>query len=455
MIFKDKHIHFIGIGGISLSSLAALALSFGAVVSGSDISLNEQTENLEKSGAKIYNEHNAKNVFGADVVVYSSAIKEDNTELKEAKFQKILVLKRAEFLSEISKEYKTVIAVAGSHGKTTTTAMISKILIDAGVNPTVHIGGDYNFIGGNYCIGSKEYFVTEACEYKDNFLYLTPKISVILNIAPDHLDYFKTLENIKLSFFKFAQKTQKDGFIVANADEKCIKLPFFKKKFKFSAENKGYLNAANIRQEKDGSFSFCPIVDGAIKPRIKLGVFGQHNIYNALASIMVCLLLNIDLKKIGQSLKTFYGVKRRFEKVGKINGANIIIDYAHHPEEIEKSIKTAKILTKGQVFAVFQPHTYSRTASLFNDFIYSLKDADERAYYTIFPAREEPMPGITHTLLAQKSNELKLPAYAIDNEEDLYNAIMVHAKPENTIILLGAGDFVKIVKKLPLRIDNT
>ena len=450
MIFEGKHIHFIGIGGISLSALATFAISFGAVVSGSDITKNEQTEKLENSGAIIFEGHRPQQVFGCDVVVYSSAIKEDNEELKEARFQKILVLKRAEFLNEIAKEYKMVIAVSGSHGKTTTTAMIAKILIDAGLNPSVHIGGNYRYIGGNYRVGGKEFFITEACEYKDNFLYLSPNVSVVLNIAADHLDYFKTLENIKLSFFKFAKKTQKHGFIVANADEKCLKLPKFRKKYSFSVENKGYLNAANIRQETDGTFSFNPILDGAVKPRVKLGVLGQHNIYNALSSMLVCLFLGIDLKKISHSLKTFYGVDRRFQVVGTINGAKIIIDYAHHPEEIEKSIKTAKMFTKGHVFAVFQPHTYTRTASLFDDFIYSLKEADIRAYYAIFPAREDPMPGITHVALAQKSNELNLPAISIDSEAALFSAIIKYASKNNTIILLGAGDFVKIVKKLPL-----
>ena len=450
MVFKNKHIHFIGIGGISLSALATFSICFGAQVSGSDITPNEETEKLKAMGATIFCGHKKENVYGAEIVVYSSAVKEDNEELLEAKNNGLKIYKRAEFLNEIAKEHRVVIAVSGSHGKTTTTAMIAKIFIDSSLNPSVHLGGNYNFIGGNARVGGKDFFITEACEYKDNFLYLSPDVSVILNIAPDHLDYFKTLDNLICSFLKFAKKTQKRGLIVANADEKCIKLPFFRKKLKFSMENKGYLNAANIRCEKSGTFSFNPLFDGAIKPRIKLGVFGEHNIYNALAAILVASEFNISFKQISKSLKTFYGVHRRFEFVGKINGAKIIIDYAHHPDEIEKSIKTAKIFTKGQVFAIFQPHTFSRTASLFDDFIYSLKEADIRAYYTIFPAREDPIDGITHTALAQKSNELNLAAFSIDNELQLYNAIMSNAKENNTIILLGAGDFVKIVKKLPL-----
>ncbi|MBQ7452858.1 MAG: UDP-N-acetylmuramate--L-alanine ligase [Clostridia bacterium] len=430
-----------------MSALAQIALNLGAVVSGSDLVQNEQTEALKKKGASIFVGHDKHNVYDAEYVIYSSAIKGDNPEFLRARKMGALLLSRAEFLAEIAKEYECVIAISGCHGKTTTTGMVAKMLIDAGLNPTVHIGGELDFLGGNVRIGDNKFFVTEACEFMGNFLYLSPTISVILNVGADHLDYYKTFDNVKRAFYAFSKRTQKDGFIVYNYDSKDICLPTNISKIGFSMENKGQVYACNISCNNEGKFSFMPIIDGAVKGRVFLNIFGKHNIYNALACIAIGNILKIPYQTMQQSLNGFGGARRRFEKMGNLNGAEIIIDYAHHPDEIKSSIETARIFTKNEVVAIFQSHTYSRTAALFDEFIRAFWGADKVAFYPIFPAREQPMPGITHKALCERCKEF-MDAVSVDDDSELLNYIYANAKAGNTILLLGAGDYIKVCDKI-------
>lgn len=443
-----KRVHFIGVCGVSLSALAVLALGMGAKVSGSDLLGEEKAQWLREKGVTVFVGHSWANVVGADVVIYSSAIGEDNPELVYARKTGIKILKRAEFLGEIAKGYEIVVAVAGSHGKTTTTAMISKILIDNGLDPTVHIGGEYSFIGGNVRIGGRKIFVTEACEYKNNFLHIEPSISVVLNVEPDHLDFFKSFERVKNGFYRFIKNTSGKGITIVNVDDKNIVVPLSKNRLTFSLENKGDICAVNLELHDDGTYSFDYLIDGWVGGRVKLAVCGKHNIYNALASMLVGEALGIPFDKIAKSLSEFGGVDRRFQLVGKINGANVIIDYAHHPTEIKASIETSKTWTKGKVVAVFQPHTYSRTQSFFDEFVDSLSWADESAFFTIYPAREREILGVSHLALARAGQERGLSCVAIDDYSDLIDYINNFVQPGNTILLLGAGDFVKVVDKL-------
>lgn len=448
MKLENKRVHFIGICGISLSALAIMSKNLGAIVSGSDISKGEMFDRLNELGITVFLGHSANNLNNAQIVVYSSAINEDNPELKFARANNLKILKRAEFLNELSKAYKTIIAVSGCHGKTTTTAMISQILIDAGLDPTIHIGGEFSLINGNVRIGGYDYFVSEACEYKNNFLKLNPTISVVLNVQPDHLDFFKTFKNVKIAFSKFMSKTKKEGLVITNFDDKNISCPVHRKNITFSLNNGGDVNAVNLKLHDDGTYSFDCLIDGAIKGNVKLGVCGKHNIYNAMAGIIVGLYLKIPFEKIVASLQNFKGVDRRFQLIGHINGANLIIDYAHHPTEIEGSLIAAKTFTKGKLIAIFQPHTFSRTKSFFNEFVKSLSMADTIGFYKIYPAREEPIEGIDHFALTKYANKMELNAFALSDYDELKKFIYDNSQERNTILLLGAGDYVEICKQL-------
>ncbi|MBO4570070.1 MAG: UDP-N-acetylmuramate--L-alanine ligase [Clostridia bacterium] len=445
MNIYGKRIHFIGIGGISLSCLAKISLSKGAIVSGSDISINEETKTLESLGVKIFYKHEEGNVLGVDIVVYSSAIKEDNVELQKAQKLGLTILKRAEFLAKIAGEYKTTIAISGSHGKTTTTAMVANLLILAGLNPTVHLGGEYSKIGGNTLIGGNDYFVTEACEYKDNFLYLSPQISVCLNVCADHLDYFKNLQNLRCSFKKFIN-LNKNGVVICNADDDF--LANLNSNLTFSMENRGDVCAVNIYEYTAGKFAFDVICDGATLGNIKLNVYGKHNIFNALATICVGNALNIDFNIIKNSLEEFSGVDRRFQEVGEINGAKIIIDYAHHPDEIKSSIFSAKMIAKNKVIAVFQPHTYTRTQSFMGEFAKSLSLADRVGVYKIYPAREEKIEGVSNITLSNEVNKIKKISSYLNDYVELIAFINSKCKKGNVVLILGAGDYVSVVKEL-------
>ena len=444
MKFNGIHFHFIGIGGISLSALALLTIARGAVVSGSDIVESDQTLTLKTAGAKIFIGHDARNVMGASVVVYSSAIKEENPEIIYAKKHNIKLIKRAELLAAIAKEYPVTVAIAGSHGKTTTTAMISQILINAGFDPTVHVGGEFRYIGGNVKIGGGGVFVTEACEYMDNFLYLTPTVGVCLNVSPDHLDYFKTFNNIQTSFKKFISQSE---IVISNADDATLGLN--KHNLTFSINNKGQLCAVNICEYKPGLFSFDCLYDGAIITRIYLNIYGKHNIYNALAAIGVGILFKIDIKFIKKSIEHFSGVGRRFEQIGEINGAKIIIDYAHHPDEIAASIKAAAKITSNRVIAIFQPHTFTRTQALLKEFAASLAEASEVAVFKIYSAREKPIDGVDNRLLSNEVNKLGTPSVSIDDYQTLKEFIASRSVSGDVILILGAGDYVKACKELP------
>ena len=444
MNFKNLRMHFIGIGGISLSALAQLALNKGAIVTGSDISKSDETEKLENLGVSVFYCHKKENVVGSDVVIYSSAIKEDNPELVEAKQRKLKIMKRAELLAEISKEFPVTIAVCGSHGKTTTTAMVANLLINAKLDPTVHLGGEYGFIGGNVRIGGGDFFVTEACEYKDNFLYLTPQISVCLNVSPDHLDYFKTFDNVKTSFGKFINRTR--GIVISNSDDNYLVKQ--KHQLTFSIENKGDVCAVNIKEYERGKFSFDVIFDGSKRFNVKLGVYGRHNIYNALSAICVGFALKINEKIIKCAIEGFTGVDRRFQEVGLINGAKIIVDYAHHPDEIKASIISAKNIAKGRVIAIFQPHTFTRTKAFLNEFAESLALADKVAVFKIYPAREVPISGVDHNLLAELIRKNAKDCSAIDNYCELAEYIYDNCRKDDVILIMGAGDYVKICKMM-------
>lgn len=440
---KSKNFHFIGIGGISMSALAQMLQKEGYHVQGSDIANNAETEILKKKGIKVFKNHLAENLRGVDVVVYTSAIHADNPELSFAKENGLLLIKRAELLGAIADGYKTVIAVAGSHGKTTTTAMLSEIFIRANTNPTIHVGGPLKLINSNYKVGRKKYFITEACEYMDNFLYIKPDIAVSLNIDSDHLDYFGSLENVKKSFKRFTENIKEGGVSVCCHDDKNSTGLLKQKNIStFGLTRASDIYAKNIKEYKTGYFSFDAYLCGHRLGNIELNIMGKHNVYNALASIIVSLICGIDFCEIKLAIENFSGVGRRCEKVGEINGAIVFHDYAHHPAQIEKMITLGKDLASSvgrNLIAVYEPHTYSRTKFLLEDFAKSFNGADHLIFAPAYSAREAMSEGYEADVLAEKTQAYVDEVEYIEGYDNIYNRIKKLAKPNDIIMILGAG----------------
>ena len=450
-LLKSKKFHFIGIGGISMSALALMLKKNGFYVQGSDDNVNSEIKKLAKRKVRVFLGHNKNNILGADVVVYSSAIRSDNPELVYAKKNKLIILKRAELLGLLAETYKTVIAVAGSHGKTTATAMISEIFENAGLKPTVHIGGKLNSIKSNFKIGNKKYFITENCEYKDNFLFVKPDISVILNIDNDHLDYFKTLENIKFSFMKYAKNTNSGGLnIVCKEDVNSSEIACLENSATFGISEKSDIYASNIKEYKKGYFQFDVFIESVNLGNIKLNIFGKHNVFNALASVLVGLVCDIDFEIIKKSIENFSGVERRSEFIGTINGAYVYHDYAHHPKQIEKMICTVNEMKDkmGRVITIFEPHTYSRTKFLLEDFAKSFLGSDYVFLAPVYSARENESEGLSSKELLIETRKVVKNSEVFNSFDDIVFRVKKEAKKDDIILVLGAGNIEKLSKML-------
>lgn len=436
---KIKKIHFIGIGGVSMSALANFALSKGFKISGSDLVKNDYTEKLEKSEVEVFYGHNAANVKGADLIVYNSAIKKDNPELVYANENSIPAIERNRFLKIVSDDYKNIIAVSGSHGKTSTSALISEIFYKCGKFPGMHLGGDSSFFDSNFVKGKNSFFITEACEYKRNFLSLNPDIAIILNIDEDHPDYYKDLNDVKAAFKEFSKTIKIGGKIIINADDNNSDI-FPEYAVKIGINKKANYAARNII-EKEGKYGFDLFKKKIFKGRINLSVYGYHNIYNALFGFAAADIYNLNTEKIIEAINDFKGVDRRFENMGKVNDAKIISDYAHHPKEIAASILSAKALNKN-VTCVFQSHTYSRTKKLLCDFARCFKGCN-LILTDIYAAREEYDEEVFLNLV----RECKAYADSVDctGKENILEYLKSNVK-EGIILVLGAGDLHFYVK---------
>lgn len=446
---KDKKVHFVGIGGISMSSLALILKAHKIFVQGSDEAKNAEVKKLKKRGVVVFENHAENNLKDIDVVVYSSAILDDNTELVYARKNNLILIKRAELLAMIAEAYKTVISIAGSHGKTTASAMISEMLLKTGLNPTFHIGGVLNYIHSNYRLGSKKIFVTESCEYKDNFLHLHPDVSVILNVDADHLDYFGDLNGVVKSFEKFANNTNAGGINVICADDENSKTLFNKNNTLTFGLKNADVYASSVKEYKPCYFSFNVYFAGLKLGNIKLNIIGKHNIYNALACVLVGLALKIDFADIKTSIESFSGVERRCQKITEIKGVQIYHDYAHHPEQIKKMIDVAKDLvkkSKGRVIVVFEPHTYSRTKFLIDDFAKTLSEADMVFLAPVYAAREHPTAGFDSLKLASETKKLNKQTFYIEEFEEIKSSVLKLAKPKDVVFILGAGTIERLAK---------
>lgn len=431
-ILKFNKYHFVGIGGISMSALALLLHKMGKIVSGSDVKCTKLQE-LKKNGIKTFVGFDKKHIKDCDIVIYNYAVQNNNPEIEYAKEKKLLVIDRATFLGYFANLFSKTISVAGTHGKTTTTAMISCGLLRAGMMPTVHIGGDYKLINGNCYLGANKFFVTEACEFRESFLSLNSYIGIITNIEEEHLDYYKNKNNLIRAFQKFANNCAN---LIVNYNIKC----YFKKAITFGINNGDYC-AKNLKNKK-GNYTFDLYIYGEYICKIALKVGGKFNVLNALACVACCDYLGIDKKRIINALMMFENVDRRFEVLGNINGVDIIQDYAHHPTEIKNSIKLA-IQKYGNVYCVFQPHTYSRTKTLFSKFVSCFSCLNHLAILPTYASRENYDYDGSAEALVKAIN--KDNCRVMTNYTNLKK--WLEEAKEGCILFVGAGNIIEVAKK--------
>ena len=446
------HIHFIGIGGISMSGLAEVLLEKGFTISGSDAKSSSLTRLLEEKGAAIFYGQKKENITpDIDLVVYTSAIHPDNPEFAAMQEMGIPSLSRAQLLGQMMKNYETPVAVSGTHGKTTTTSMISEILLAAGLDPTLSIGGILKSIGGNIRIGHDGCFVTEACEYTNSFLSFYPKIGIILNVEEDHLDFFKDIDDIRNSFHKFAALLPPEGTLIINGEIPKIDtiLSGLTCKVITYGSNASYdYWPEQITYNETGCASFLLCRKDGYKDSFSLGVPGEHNIYNALAAIILSDLLSVDRSDAKRALSNFHGTERRFEYKGTVNGTVIIDDYAHHPTEITATLNAAVNYPHKTLWCVFQPHTFTRTKSFMKEFAKALSLADQVILADIYPARETDNLGISSETLQKEIEALGKQCYYFPSFSEIENFILKNCVPGDLLITMGAGDVVNIGENL-------
>lgn len=446
-----KKIHLIGIGGSGMFPLAQILKAQGFEITGSDIYESDTMEKVKKMGITTNMEHKAENITNQDLVVFSAAIKESNPEIMSAKEKNIPIIERSVMLGILFNKYKNSVGVSGTHGKTTTTSMITSILLDAKKDPTAVIGGTLPKINGNSCAGKSDIIVAEACEYVDSFLYLYPRISVITNVDADHLDYFGTLENVKKSFHKYASQTR--DLLIVNGDDVNSRdvaedTKASKTFFGISKENDYFADNIEFSERQHARFD---VFKGNEKmTRLELSVPGKHNIYNALAAFIVCLNLGVSAEDIQKALKTFTGAHRRFEILGEINGITVADDFAHHPTEIETTLKAATNMGFSRVWAIFQPHTYSRTSMLLNDFARVLSIADKVIVSEILPVREVNTYGVHSKDLVEKiDNGEYIPTF-----EEICDYIIKNAQSGDLILTLGGGNVYKCANMIVAKLNR-
>lgn len=444
---KYKNIFFIGIGGISMSALAELMLYKGYKVYGSDRMPSINTEKLEKNGATIYYEHKKEHIENMDLVIFTDAISFDNEEYMEAVKEKIDLVDRATFLGAIMKNYKNSIAVSGTHGKTTTTSMITEIIKELDLNPTIMLGGQLKDIDGNIKIGDENLFLTEACEYKANILKYFPTTEIILNIDEDHLDYFDNIDHIIRTFKGYVDNLHADDYVILNVDDENVDTLFpinNCKVFTFGIKNDADLRAENIDFSEDGFPTYDLYLMGKKLCHVELSVLGRHNVLNSLAAIAATYVNNIPIEDAIIGLKNYKGVERRLEEKGYYKGTKIMDDYAHHPTEIKSSIHAIKNACKGKLYTIFQPHTYTRTKLLLDAFANSFDESDVIIITDIYAAREKDYGDIHSKTLRDAISEHRDNAFYISGFEDIVKFIKENIKKDDVVVTMGAGDVYKI-----------
>lgn len=446
-IVPGSHAHLVGIGGVSMSPLAIVLHDSGIITTGSDMNESDAINHMRQLGIEISIGHKAENISGADYVIRTAAVHDDNPEIAAAKRAGVPVFERAEAWGFIMRFYKNALCIAGTHGKTTTTSMATHILMSAHRDPTVMIGGVLPMIKSGYRVGKGDTIILESCEYYNSFLSFSPTVAVILDIEADHLDFFKNLDEIKESFRKFALLVPEDtGIVVVNADDKNsldAVSGINRKIITFGINSDADIVAKNI-SICDRRTTFDIYKNGEFFTSITLGVPGKHNIYDALAAAAGAVSLGVGPEAVSDGLLTFTGAGRRFEAKGKFNGADVYDDYAHHPGELKALLDAVETLGYNRIIVAFQPHTYSRTKALFGDFVSQLKRPDVAVLAEIYAAREKNVIGISSKDIADKvPGAVFCPTFS--QVEEYLRKI---ARPGDIIITVGAGDIYKVGENL-------
>jgi UDP-N-acetylmuramate--alanine ligase len=447
MFSSIKKIHFVGVGGIGMSGIAEILMDEGFTVTGSDRGASENTERLAGIGAAIFIGHAAANVQpDVDALVYSSAVGPDNPEIIEAQKRKIPVIRRAEMLAEVMR-LKYGIGIAGTHGKTTTTSMVSLVLMEGGIDPTVIVGGRLRGLAGsNARLGKGDFIVVEADEFDRSFLSITPTIAVLTTLETDHLDCYRDLDDIKSAFLQFAAKVPFYGFVVLCLDEPALQdiMPKIKKKIvTYGLNGQADLQAVEIVHRNNVS-TFTVLRDGRDLGQISLQIPGKHNVQNALAAIAVGLELHVPFAQVKSGIEKFTGVFRRWEVKAEIGGVTVVDDYAHHPTEIRATLAGAKSGWRRRVICVFQPHLYSRTRDFYDEFGRAFFDADILVLTDVYPAREEPIQGVNGELIANAAKEVgHRHVHYVPDKAAVPDFLMSIVQPGDMVITMGAGDIWK------------
>ncbi len=440
-------VHFIGIGGVSMSGLATILLDKGISVSGSDMNDSETVKKLRDKGAEIFLGHSEDNIKSPDLVIYTDAISPHNPEFKKALDENILCVDRGTFLGQLMRVYEDSIAVAGTHGKTTTTSMLTVLLNDTELNPTILLGGSLEQIKGNVKIGDKKLLITEACEYKGNVLKFHSTVGILLNVDNDHLDYFTGIEQIIDTFKGFVALIPEDGHLIVNIDDenamkaaedaKCNVVTFGK------SEDAKY-RISDIKVNPDFTSTYKLTIDGDKSYTVNLNVIGEHNILDSAAAITASHCCGIEMDYLLDKIQEYTGTKRRLERKGTCNGFAIIDDYAHHPTEIQASLKAAKHLGANSVWCIFQPHTYSRSISLIEDFCNSFYDADHVIIADIFAAREQNWGNVHAKDFVERLQANEVDALYFESFDQIEEHIMNNASEGDIVLTMGAGNIVEV-----------
>jgi len=456
MFFSRQHFHFAGIGGIGMSGIAEVLLNLGYTISGSDLKLSPTTDRLAALGATIYEGHNAGNVEGAKALVVSSAVEESNPEVQEARRLQIPVIPRGELLAELMR-LKYGIAVAGSHGKTTTTSMVATILSHAGVDPTVVVGGKVAAMGGsNARVGKSDFLVVEADESDGSFLKLSPILAIVTNIDREHLDHYVSLERVRAAFAEFVNKVPFYGAVVLCLDDENVQgiLPDVRRRTITYGQSSQADYQPAIQECGDFHSRFCLRSRTADLGEFRLNIPGEHNVLNATAAIAVALELHIEPEVIREGLAKFTGVARRFEVRGTVNGVTVVDDYGHHPTEIRATLAAAKSCCKGRLHVLFQPHRYTRTFHLLDDFARAFHQADRVVLLDIYAASEKPIEGVTSEALMERMRQFghRGAEYAGSNAAGV-EMIVQGVEPGDMILTLGAGSVSQLGDKILERLN--
>ena len=459
MFSSIKKLHFVGIGGIGMSGIAEILIDQGFKIVGSDKAASDNTERLQSLGTKLYIGHDGKNVEpDVDVLVYSSAVAPDNPEIVEAQKRKIPVIRRAEMLAEVMR-LKYGIGIAGTHGKTTTTSMVSLVLMEGGIDPTVIVGGRlHGLAGSNARLGKGEFIVVEADEFDRSFLSITPTIAVLTTLETDHLDTYRDLDDIKSAFIQFASKVPFYGSVVLCLDEPALQdiMPKIKKKITtYGLNGQADLQAVDIVHKQNTS-TFLVLLANKELGDVKIQIPGKHNVQNALAAIAVGLELKVPFEKIKTGVEKFTGVFRRWEVKAEVDGVTVVDDYAHHPTEIKATLAGAKSGWRRRVVCVFQPHLYSRTRDFYEDFGRAFFNANVLVVTDVYPAREEPIQGVSGELIANAAKALgHKSVHYVPDKKDIPDFLMKLKKPGDIIITMGAGDIWRFGEEFIKRLETT